>query len=81
MLHELNQLKGYDVCETTNIKSMRPEQVQLIIKTKWVIKERSDTTGDMSIKARFVGKGYTQPMDPESVYAGTPHMSHSRFSW
>eukprot|EP00971_Amphidinium_carterae_P251253 4987723-Amphidinium_carterae.1 len=75
MLHELNQLKGYDVYEEVNIKSLSPEQVQSIIKTWWVIAERSGPTGEVSIKARFVGKGYTQSMDPESVYAGTPHMS------
>eukprot|EP00971_Amphidinium_carterae_P138900 2752827-Amphidinium_carterae.6 len=63
------------VYEEVNVKSLSAEQVQSITKTRWVIEERSGPTGEVSIKARIVGKGYTQSMIPESVYAGTPHMS------
>eukprot|EP00971_Amphidinium_carterae_P349083 6490838-Amphidinium_carterae.2 len=40
-----------------------------------VIAERSGPAGVVSIKARFLKKRFSQSMDPESVYAGTPHMS------
>eukprot|EP00971_Amphidinium_carterae_P034223 673849-Amphidinium_carterae.2 len=62
MLHELNELKQYDVYEEVNIKSLSAEQ-------------RSGPTGEVSTKARLVGKGYTQSVDPELIYAGTSHMS------
>eukprot|EP00971_Amphidinium_carterae_P334456 6469759-Amphidinium_carterae.3 len=79
MLHELNHLTEHDVYEEVNTKSHKPEQVQSTIKTIWVIAERSPPTGEVSIKARFVGKGYTQSMDPESLLQVTLHHDHKKY--
>ena len=69
---------GQEVYDPVPLNLLSSEDQAKIIESRWVIGPRSG-----QLKARFVGKGYTQIIDKESKYAHTPashdtqdHTSH-----
>ena len=58
---------GHEVYDPVPLNLLSSEDQAKIIESRWVIGPRSG-----QLKARFVGKGYTQIIDKESKYAHTP---------
>ena len=58
---------GHEVYDPVPLNLLSSEDQAKIIESRWVIGPRSG-----QLKARFVGKGYTQVIDKESNYAHTP---------
>ena len=58
---------GHEVYDPVPLSLLSSEDQAKIIESRWVIGPRSG-----QLKARFVGKGYTQIIDKESKYAHTP---------
>ena len=64
---------GHEVYDTVPLNLLSSEDQAKIIESRWVIGPRSG-----QLKARFVGKGYTQIIDKESKYAHTPQATTLR---
>ena len=58
---------GHEVYDPVPLNLLSSEDQAKIIESRWVIGPRSG-----QLKARFVGKGYSQIIDKESKYAHTP---------
>ena len=58
---------GHEVYDPVPLNLLSSEDQAKIIESRWIIGPRSG-----QLKARFVGKGYTQIIDKESKYAHTP---------
>ena len=59
---------GHKIYDLVPLNLLSSEDQAKIIESRWVIGPRSG-----QLKARFVGKGYSQVIDEESKYAHTPH--------
>ena len=61
------QLTGHEVCDLVPLKLLSREDQAKVIESRWVTEPPSGV-----LKARFIGKGFTQVIDKEGKYVHTP---------
>ena len=70
---ELTSLANKDLFDAVDSSTLTSEELEKVIKTKWVINARPSQLGP-SLKARFVAKGFSQTINNPAVetFAATP---------
>eukprot|EP00971_Amphidinium_carterae_P256365 5090345-Amphidinium_carterae.1 len=60
MNKELTQLINKNSFEQIDSRTLRPQQLQHVVATRWVITQRPTNSGTKDIKCRFCGQGFSQ---------------------